>query len=161
RGPAQRRWLDRLEADHDNFRVALEWTIGRDDTESALRLGSSLAWFWWVRGRQREGRAWLENALATSGPVAPSTRVDALSWAGYLATDHDLARAISWGGEAVAASADLAPPIRARAQLRLATSLVRALDHDRLAQLVAEAIPPLEHDGDDWWVGWAHNVASF
>jgi predicted ATPase/DNA-binding SARP family transcriptional activator len=161
RGPAQRQWLDRLEADQDNLRAALDWSIGRGDSESALHLGTNLAWFWWVRGRQREGRAWLENALATSGPVDRSTMVNALSWAGYLATDHDLDRAISWGEEAVAASAGLAAPIRARAQLRLATSLVRALDHDRLAQLVAEAIPPLEDDGDDWWVGWAHNVASF
>jgi predicted ATPase/DNA-binding SARP family transcriptional activator len=160
-GPGQRHWLDRLEADQDNFRAALDWTIGRGDAESALRLGSCLAWFWWVRGRQREGRAWLESALATSGPVRPRFRVDALSWAGYLATDHDLERAISWGDEAVAASADVAPAVRARAQLRLATSLVRALDHDRLAQLVAEAIPPLERDHDDWWIGWAYNVASF
>jgi hypothetical protein len=160
-GPAQRQWLDRLEADQDNFRAALDWSIGRHDSESALRLGSNLAWFWWVRGRQREGRAWLESALATNGTVDRDTTVNALSWAGYLATDHDLDRAISWGEEAVAASADLAPAIRARAKLRLATSLVRALDHDRLAQLVAEAILPLDHDGDDWWVGWAHNVASF
>jgi predicted ATPase/DNA-binding SARP family transcriptional activator len=161
RGPGQRQWLDRLEADQDNFRAALDWTIGRGDTESALRLGSCLAWFWWVRGRQREGRAWLENALASRGPADRRFRVNALSWAGYLATDHDLEQAISWGAEAVAASADVAPAIRARAQLRLATSLVRALDHDRLAQLVAEAIPPLERDGDDWWIGWAYNVASF
>jgi hypothetical protein len=126
-----------------------------------LRLGSNLAWFWWVRGRQREGRAWLESALATSRLLDGDTAVDALSWAGYLATDHDLDQAISWGEAAVGASADLAAPIQARAKLRLATSLVRALDHDRLARLVAEAIPPLDHDGDDWWVGWAHNVASF
>ena len=161
RGASQRQWLDRLEADHDNLRAALDWAMRRDDTERALRLGGALAWFWWVRGHQREGRAWLEDALATDGPVDRPTRVTALSWAGYLATDHDLERAISWGEDAVAASAGLDEQVRARAQMRLATSLVRAGDHERIALLVAEAIPPLERCGDDWWVGWAHNVASF
>ena len=125
RGASQRQWLDRLEADHDNLRAALDWAIRRDDTEPALRLGGALAWFWWVRGHQREGRAWLEDALATEGPVDRPTRVTALSWAGYLATDHDLERAISWGEDAVAASAGLDEQVRARAQMRLATSLVQ------------------------------------
>ena len=107
RGPAQRQWLDRLAADHDNLRASLDWAIRQGNTEEALRLGGALAWFWWVRGHQREGRAWLEQALATNGGVDQATRVTALSWAGYLATDHDLGRAISWGEDAVSASTGL------------------------------------------------------
>ncbi len=37
-GPNQVMWLDRLEAEHDNLRAALEWSLGGGDAEAALRL---------------------------------------------------------------------------------------------------------------------------
>jgi hypothetical protein len=38
-GPDQVSWMDRLEAEHDNFRAALTWTLEEGDAESALRIG--------------------------------------------------------------------------------------------------------------------------
>jgi predicted ATPase len=62
-GPEQRRWLDRLETEHDNLRATLAWSLGRDDPDLALRLAGSLSRFWAARGHLSEGRAWLDRAL--------------------------------------------------------------------------------------------------
>lgn len=56
-------WLDRLEAEHDNIRAALEWAQ-ESDVEAQLRLASALLWFWHLRGRGNEGIDWLERGLS-------------------------------------------------------------------------------------------------
>jgi len=58
---------DRIEAELDNFRAALEWSLrvkGGDDKGDAtigLRLCQELAWFWYACGYPEEGRRWLER----------------------------------------------------------------------------------------------------
>ena len=39
----RRRWLDVMEADHDNFRTALEWAVAHQEVDLALRLASALS----------------------------------------------------------------------------------------------------------------------
>jgi predicted ATPase len=43
-------WMDRLEAEHDNFRAAISRSLEAGDAESALRMGGALWRFWNVRG---------------------------------------------------------------------------------------------------------------
>lgn len=69
RGVDQKHWLDRMEAEYDNLRAALEWSLGRDRTpgikvEMGMRLAVALGEFWDRRNYWREGHAWLERALA-------------------------------------------------------------------------------------------------
>jgi tetratricopeptide (TPR) repeat protein len=65
------RWLERLEAEHDNLRAALEWCLAdADGVEAGLRLAGTLWWFWHMRGYTSEGRAWLERTLARGGTTA-------------------------------------------------------------------------------------------
>jgi len=67
RGPGASQALDRLAAEHDNMRAALQWSSRRSAMlEAGLKLASALAWYWWVRGHPVEGRAWLEELLARS-----------------------------------------------------------------------------------------------
>src|ERR671913_211379 len=42
KGANQLEWLDRLEAEHDNMRVALSWALERKEAEVAFRLGGAL-----------------------------------------------------------------------------------------------------------------------
>jgi tetratricopeptide (TPR) repeat protein len=64
RGPQQRMWLDRLEAEHDNLRAALAWSQAPVDGQaSGLRLVAALRWFWFYRGYLSEGRRWLATML--------------------------------------------------------------------------------------------------
>lgn len=89
RGPEQAAWLTLLETDHDNLRGAVEWLIDRGETESALRLTSSLSRFWFTRGYLREGRGRLEETLRRSSAVPPLLRMKALLGAGYLALNQE------------------------------------------------------------------------
>ncbi len=61
RGPAQVEWADRLESEHDNFRLALEWSVSTLKTEPALRLLAALGWPWEIGGHYTEARLWLEK----------------------------------------------------------------------------------------------------
>jgi ATP/maltotriose-dependent transcriptional regulator MalT len=83
-GPDKGTWLNRLEADIDNFRAALTWALDREEAETAMRLVGLLAELWLVRGYVDEGQTWLERALAARGPASPSSRVRALRWAGIV-----------------------------------------------------------------------------
>jgi non-specific serine/threonine protein kinase len=85
-GPGQAAVLDRLEAEHDDLRVALAWGTSGGDPEPALRLAVSLTRFWEVRGHLSEGRGWLEAALAAGGgSELPGLRALALNGAAVLA----------------------------------------------------------------------------
>jgi predicted ATPase/DNA-binding CsgD family transcriptional regulator len=56
-------WLERLETELDNLRLALAW-FRACNASRGLRMASALSWFWVTRGHYIEGRAWLEGALA-------------------------------------------------------------------------------------------------
>jgi predicted ATPase/class 3 adenylate cyclase len=94
-GPDQVSWMDRLEAEHDNLRAALSWSLETKDAESALRIGGALWWFWVVRGHPNESRRWLAAGLS-GGEAAPSSvRARALLAAGDLALRQgDYTRAV-------------------------------------------------------------------
>ena len=59
-----RELLDRLDRDHDNLRVALEWFQSAGETQGALHLAGALWRFWYLRGHLTEGRRRIEAALA-------------------------------------------------------------------------------------------------
>ena len=85
RGPASVAWLDRLEAEHDNFGAALSWSLhtgGADEAggqraATGLRLVQALSQFWWQHGHATAGRRWLERAieLASNDAGAPLAQV--------------------------------------------------------------------------------------
>ena len=89
-------WAERLEAEHDNMRVALSWLLERGEAGSALRQVAALWRFWHLRGHSSEGVGWLERALAHGEPAASPSRVKALEGMGWLTQlqgDYDRARA--------------------------------------------------------------------
>jgi non-specific serine/threonine protein kinase len=93
-GPDQARWLTRLEAEHDNLRAALSWSLGEvGDAGLGVRLTAALWSFWSTRGYVNEGRKWLESAISRSehAVTAPPTlaRAKALNGAGVLAMVQD------------------------------------------------------------------------
>jgi predicted ATPase len=98
RGPEQARWLDDLEAERENLRAALEWSLHGSSTETGLRLAVALCRFWEVRGYLAEGRRWLESALQQAPEAGPLLRAKALNRAGILAREQgDLAAAQTFG----------------------------------------------------------------
>ncbi|GAA0599273.1 BTAD domain-containing putative transcriptional regulator [Kutzneria viridogrisea] len=64
----QVRWLERLDADHDNLICALRWAMDADPV-LALRLAGALAAYWHLRGRRAEGAQLGRDLLARlTGP---------------------------------------------------------------------------------------------
>jgi non-specific serine/threonine protein kinase len=106
-GADQLACLERLEAEHDNMRAALSWSLEKEP-ETALRLAGALARFWEMRARFLEGSSWLEAALRQSDRVEAATtdsatpRARLLSEAGTFAWHRgDYDRATELHGEAL------------------------------------------------------------
>jgi predicted ATPase len=77
-GLEQATWVDRLEREHDNLRVAVQSEIRHQHGEQALRLTAALSRFWNLRGHYTEGRRLLTAALQLpSGPSHVLPRANA------------------------------------------------------------------------------------
>jgi predicted ATPase/DNA-binding SARP family transcriptional activator len=100
-------WLDRLEGEIDNLRLALTSSgQGFEDTEEILRVAEPLTQFCLLRGYQAESRRWLASALEYHG--APANRAAALNAAGTLANEQgDYAAATTLYAEGLALYAEL------------------------------------------------------
>lgn len=78
-------WIRRLEAELDNIRAALKWSVTSQTPELGLRLANALLWFWAEGGYVRDGYDWLTELL--NHPQAQShthTRARALGVMGYF-----------------------------------------------------------------------------
>jgi predicted ATPase/class 3 adenylate cyclase len=96
-GADQGVWLERLEAERDNFRAALGWLLERGNTERALRLIGSLRRGWVARGYLSETRKWLETAFEQRAAVRPQVEAKALYALGRVAlVQGDYDKAIPW-----------------------------------------------------------------
>lgn len=100
--PGQERWLDLLAPELDNMRAALIWFGDRGDVRSLLRLAIALRYFWFIHGYYREGRDWLERAVALTDDAPTALRAKALGGAGLMALfQWDYAQAEARYGESV------------------------------------------------------------
>jgi DNA-binding CsgD family transcriptional regulator len=96
-------WLHRLASDHDNLRAAHDWFCGRSATQECLRLAGACGWYWYRWGHVREGRTWLERAIADADTEPTAALGRALYWAAELATRAgDLDAAARFAQEALA-----------------------------------------------------------
>jgi predicted ATPase/DNA-binding CsgD family transcriptional regulator len=96
-GPDQARWLERLEAEHDNLRAALGWSLGGGGAEVGLGLAAALWSFWYTHGHLSEGRRWLESAVLENDPLRTRAKARALGGAGYIALfqgEYEAAKAL-------------------------------------------------------------------
>lgn len=106
-GARQWAWLERLEADHDNLRAAISWSLN-DEPERALRLAAALARFWEIRSYVSEGRGWLEAVLRRNGAADAALRARASTEAGTFAwCQGNYDRAIAFHREALTLYRDL------------------------------------------------------
>jgi tetratricopeptide (TPR) repeat protein len=162
RGPQLPAYLNQLEAEHDNMRAALEWSLAQaEDGEASLRLAGALFAFWDQRGYVSEGRAWLARTLTNpAAPSAGAARAKALYGAGCLAGaegDNTTARTLLeesvnlWRALGSAGLTGLAHTLSILGQIMrhlagdLATSRV----------LINEAIILFREQDERWGLAWA------
>ncbi|MFJ8825405.1 ATP-binding protein [Streptomyces sp. NPDC102467] len=63
-GPDQYIWYERMHAELDNLRLALESCLGSADSRIGLGMAGDLWFLWYACGLAREGRHYLDRALA-------------------------------------------------------------------------------------------------
>jgi predicted ATPase/DNA-binding SARP family transcriptional activator len=85
-GADQADWLERLDTEHDNLRVALAWLASGEDTAAAeLHMAAGLGRFWYVRGHIGEGLGLLQRAIHRAGGEDDAALAKALRAASALA----------------------------------------------------------------------------
>lgn len=81
----QVQWLERLDAEIDNLRVALEWAQQGRDTAAGEALIDGIWWFWFLRGHLSEGIRWVNDLFLTDARVSDALWVKAHTWMGWMA----------------------------------------------------------------------------
>ena len=166
-------WLDRLDAERENFRAALDWAEEAGTAELELRLATALRDFWDARGPIGEALRRLEHAVHRAGDLLPQRRADALREAalmalriGDLATAERLAsellvlaRTLGDSGSEVSAliklahaSAGLGDRERAHALLREGVAVAReSANSEALARAFINQSHLAASEGDFQW----------
>jgi predicted ATPase/DNA-binding CsgD family transcriptional regulator len=94
--------LRRLEEELPNLRAAFAWLLDTGEPEAALQLAAALGKFMHIRGHNREGRDWLETALARARNAPDALRAWALLDLSAMACAQlDLVRAAEAVGTAL------------------------------------------------------------
>lgn len=139
REAGQLAWLDRLDADTANLRAAHD-ALGPAD---GVRLTSALTWYWFLRGRLREGR----RLMTSTDPVTMAWR------AGFGVLLGEAAEP-----SAISGTAEIADPRqRARARWFLGYVLSTVGDMPSAEELTEQALEAFEELGDEWGVAAAHS----
>jgi non-specific serine/threonine protein kinase len=157
RGPRQGDWLDRLAADHDNLRAALDWSLETGDTETAARMAASLYQFWDLRGFYNEGCYLLDVVLEAGQPIQPATLVRVMIAAGTLAAITglvDKAAALCQEAAGLAeAAGDTVGLAHALQYLGFMSVHGGELDHGQA--LLEESLALARAAGAAWLEGWS------
>ncbi|HET7037736.1 MAG TPA: tetratricopeptide repeat protein, partial [Thermomicrobiaceae bacterium] len=148
-GSHQQEWLERLERDHDNLRVALDWALATDEVELALRLAGSLWPFWNLRGYLDEARERMGQVLAHGGDA--SRRAKALTGAGTLAwSQGEYGQAAGFHREALGLYRALGDERGTAVALNnLGVQALTESDYDRATALYEESLALYRQWGDE------------
>ncbi|HUG16847.1 MAG TPA: TIR domain-containing protein [Thermomicrobiales bacterium] len=147
-------WLEQLEVELGNLRVALAWSL-RADPATNLELAGSLSWFWYLRGYFLEGRAALEMALANDAEQAPTAaRATAMTGLARLAFyQEDFTTAQAYSGAAVSLWRALDQPNGLAHALIIAALAFGQIDVDRAVDSLHEAHHLFDVQGNEWGIG--------
>jgi len=149
RGANQLFWLDRVEAEYENMRAALEWSR-EHNLDACLRLVGALWRFWDLRAYSIEAIEWFEQSLALTQDQHSIARARVLSRASvFFRNLNDPKKARQFAEEAATLSRNL----NERSSLAMALSTLGelTLNQPETAQkLLDEGLTICEEIGDHW-----------
>ncbi|MEV2275085.1 BTAD domain-containing putative transcriptional regulator [Nocardiopsis sp. NPDC049922] len=153
----QGRCLEWLDHETANLRTSVEWAAAQGESGLALRITGSLGWYWYLRGRYREGHRLLSLALAAPGGSTDAERAAGLLWHAALSfADTPSLEAVETARAAIDLAARLPDPAalaRARALLVFMTRTAE-LEGARVElpdEQLEEALAVFEARSDRWW----------
>jgi len=151
RGPNQGEWFTVLGREHDNFAMALTWTLDAEEGELFLRTAGALGYFWGQMGLWEEGRRWLLAGPTTDEAQPADLRAKALIQAVTVIVPEDPDRALE--------IAELAQELsQAADEKHLAALALHAMGYasilmflaDEAKSLLAESLAMFRSLGDRW-----------
>jgi len=164
--PEQLEWLARLEAEHENMRAALEWSLGKERPEYALHLAAALGTFWVMHCYWLEGAKWLERALAKPAQDLTSAEKTARARALYhdaeIANETDNLERMQTSAEASLALCEAGTDRRdlAIARLFVGLAFIRK-DYDEKARpLLEQSLSEFRDLRDLYWEAYTHRWLS-
>ncbi|RRR98459.1 BTAD domain-containing putative transcriptional regulator [Glycomyces terrestris] len=150
RGPGQRRWLRRLDADAANVHIAFDTAVRQREAEQAMRLAVALSWYWFLRGSVLEGARSLAVALGIDGPAPDGLRASALFWRSCYAAMTAPADGLTLADAPKHLAAMTDQHERARAELFLSLTHLGVEDTDAAEAFAVSAGEYFEAAGDRW-----------
>ena len=152
KGWDQGEWLDRLEAENDNLRTAIGWSLEAGETLTAARFGWALGMYWVMRARHTEGRLLMEQTVAQGDNLPGEMKSKAL-WAlaasVYGSGDDNRLMAISEEGVALSRRAG---DRQSEASLlgMMGFAALQLGELDRATQILEESLGIFREQGDAW-----------
>ncbi len=108
-------WMHRLEIEHHNLLIALEWSFSGGDTELGLRMVAALRDFWVMSGQFIEGYHWIKRGLQKLDGVSPALRVRVYTSAALLRFFSTESDERTWGKQLLEQAVNI--PLEAGDQL--------------------------------------------
>lgn len=147
RGPGQRQWLARMEAERAQLRNAFDEAVGADDGQRAVGLAVATFWYQWIAGRHGHLGEDLDAASSLPGP-RDDDYATAVTLAVSMSIDTEPGREARRVDDVVALFDDSLA--RARAQWFAGTSMLAVGVREPGERHVDEAITVLCANGEDW-----------
>jgi predicted ATPase/DNA-binding CsgD family transcriptional regulator len=166
RGTYQQLWLNWLEAEYDNVRAALTWSLESGQVEAGLRLAIALYQFWTIRDYTAEGLTWMERLLAQADEKRSTVlRANALAYASFLAGFRgNRAAQMSYGRDAARlaeTAGEAGKPALVWALTAQAYGARAAGDFQTEFALAQRVIQLRRELGDNYYLGLALSVYSY
>ena len=154
-------WIERLDAEHDNFRAGLDRSEASGESPLALRLTGALVSFWGSR-HVAEGRQRLESVLSRD-ERSSAGRAKALAGAALLARQSgDAATARLRAGEALALYRELGDASgTANATVFLGLAVADEGDFSRARELFEDSAQLFRDAGDEVNALWAARLLAW
>ncbi|MFP5331961.1 MAG: ATP-binding protein, partial [Acidimicrobiia bacterium] len=155
RGPGQHRWLQFLDDDIDNLRLALANSLASGNVETAWGLIEGSVMFWEYSGRRWEGVEWVRKAFAADTGAVSRTIARGQAAAAWMLTSHDTHETRSAAEKAMATADAVGDSV---AYQRARVALGWTLAHYRRAEaaaMLAEAASFFASQGERWWQSFA------
>lgn len=149
--------LEKLDAEHDNIRAALDWCDASDQFDKGLRLATALRIFWLVRAHISEGRSRLEAGLGAPG-ADPAVRARALIAASAVADwTGDFPALHAFAEEALRISRELGDLRSAGRALSFLGFRATFLDPSSASDLLEESVAIAREAKDQWCLSYSLN----
>jgi predicted ATPase/DNA-binding XRE family transcriptional regulator len=147
-------WLRRIDLELDNIRAALAWSASPEgDAELGQRLVGSLSWYWYMRGRLREGRRWAERMVerGTTEPPSPGFARATFCIGGMSLMQGDIPAAYAALERGLNLFREVLDQRRvAEALVFLGMAIAAQGDHARALDMYCEAADVSRDIGDIW-----------